>query len=549
MALADQLKSVIKGDILSDDSTISTYSHDASLFVVRPSVIVFPKDVDDVEALVRFVTEKKKSGENISLTGRAAGTDMGGGPLTESIVVEFNKYFNRLKNVSATSATAEPGVFYRDFEKETLKYNAILPSYPASRELCAMGGIVNNNSGGEKTLKYGKTEKYVSEVKVVLADGESHVFKKLNSSELNAKLLLQKFEGEIYRRIKKLIEDNWEIVQNAKPKVSKNSAGYYLWNVWNKSADTFDLSKLIVGSQGTLGLLTEATFNIVPVTDKARMVILFLKDSDMPHLGEITNIILPFKPESFESYDDNTLELALKYFYSFAKLMGVKNVFSIGLKFLPEMWMALTQGLPKMVLQAEFTGNDDAELDREVTELMHKLEPLKLNIRLAHSKEAAKKYWLIRRESFNLLRNKIKGKHTAPFIDDVVVRPEKLPEFLPQLNEILSHYKLLYTVAGHIGDGNFHIIPLMNFEDPKTQAIIPELSDKVYKLVLKFGGSITGEHNDGLIRSPYLKAMYGDKMYHLFEEVKKIFDPLDIFNPGKKTDASLEFAMKHIRRD
>ena len=287
----------------------------------------------------------------------------------------------------------------------------------------------------------------------------------------------------------------------------------------------------------------------MPVTQKARMIILFLKEKDMPHLGKIINTILPFKPESFESYDDNTLKLALKYFPSFAKLLGAKNLFSIGFKFLPEMWMALTVGMPKLVLQAEFAGNDDAELDRTVSELMKKLEPFKLKTRLAPSKEAARKYWLIRRESFNLLRNKIKDKHTAPFIDDVVVRPEKLPEFLPQLNEILLKYNLTYTLAGHIGDGNFHIIPLMNFEDPKTQEIIPELSDKVYTLVLKFGGSITGEHNDGLIRSPYLKTMYGEEIYHLFEEVKKIFDPLDIFNPGKKTKSSLEYAMDHIRHD
>src|SRR5581483_6336605 len=146
------------------------------------------------------------------------------------------------------------------------------------------------------------------------------------------------------------------------------------------------------------------------------------------------------------------------------------------------------------------------------------------------------------------LRQKIHDKHTAPFIDDFVVSPEYLPEFLPKLNSILKKYpSLISTLAGHVGDGNFHIIPLMNIEDPKQRAIIPVLEKEVYDLVLSYHGSITGEHNDGLIRTPFLKQMYGDKVYKLFEEVKKIFDPNDIFNPRKKVGATVDFAMNHIR--
>ncbi len=541
------LKKVVKGEVLTDETALTTYSRDASIFIVKPQAVVFPKDTEDLERLVNFVRERKKKQPLLSLTARAAGTDMSGGPLTESIVVGFQKYFNRIKSVTAERATAEPGVFYRDFEKETLKHNALMPSYPASRELCAIGGIVNNNSGGEKSLKYGKTERYVESLKAVLADGNEYQFKALSPKELAAKVKQKNFEGKVYRGMWNLVKKNWQLIEEAKPQVSKNSAGYYLWNVWDPEKETFDLSKIFVGAQGTLGLVTEATFRLVPVTSKAKMLIIFM--NDLTRLGEIVNTILPYKPESFESYDDNTLKLALKFFPEFAKLMGTKNLFTIGFKFLPEAWMALTSGFPKMVLQAEFTGNDDKELQRIINELQAKLASLKLKMRVAGSKEAARKYWLIRRESFNLLRNKIKDKHTAPFIDDVVVNPEKLSQFLPELNKILKQYNLVYTVAGHIGNGNFHIIPLMNFEEKRNREIIPELSHKVYDLVLRYGGSITGEHNDGLIRSPYLKQMYGEKMYRLFVEVNKIFDPEDIFNPGKKVGSSLEFAMSHMRRD
>ena len=547
MKLADELRKIISGEVADDEATLAAMSRDASVFVVKPSVVVYPKDISDLSALVKFVIANKKKNRKLSLTARSAGTDMSGGPLSESIVVAFGRYFNRIKDIKPGYAVAEPGVFYRDFEKATLRYGSIMPAYPASRELCALGGIINNNSGGEKTLKYGKAENYIESVNVVLADGKEYFFAEIPVKEAKRLARRNDFEGEIYRKLLRLLSKNAKFIEESRPHVSKNSAGYALWNVWDRRRDTVNLAKLFIGAQGTLGFVTSARIRLVAVPKKAKMLIIFM--NDLSRLGETINTVLPFKPESFESYDDNTLKLALKYFPSFARLMGTRNILSLGIKFLPELWMAATSGLPKLVLQAEFTGDNDLELANIIRQLKRKLQPFGFAMRVAETKEEARKYWLIRRESFNLLRNRIKDRHTAPFIDDIVVAPEKLPEFLPRLNAILAEYNLTYTMAGHIGNGNFHIIPLMNLKKKLERDIIPELSEKVYNLVFEFGGSTTGEHNDGLIRSPYLKQMYGDKMYKLFVEVGKIFDPRDIFNPGKKTDSSLSFAIKHIRRD
>ena len=172
--LLGKLKLVVKGDILCDETTLSDYSHDASLFEVKPQAVAFPKDEEDVKKLVKFVSDNKKDHPTLSLTGRSAGTDMSGGSINDSIIVSFCKYFNHTPTIKGNIATTQPGVFYRDFERETLKHNLILPSYPASRELCAMGGIFSNNSGGEKSLQYGKTEKYVKKMKVVLRDGKTY---------------------------------------------------------------------------------------------------------------------------------------------------------------------------------------------------------------------------------------------------------------------------------------------------------------------------------------------------------------------------------------
>ena len=170
-----ELKSIIKGDVAEDAETLKKYSHDASIFEITPQVVVFPKDSEDVKNLVKFAAKHKLTNPDLSITARAASTCMSGGGLNTSIIVAFQKYFNHKPKVVGHIATTEPGVFYRDFEKETLKHNLIFPSYPSSREICAMGGIVNNNAGGEKSLQYGKTEDYVTQLKMVLADGNEYL--------------------------------------------------------------------------------------------------------------------------------------------------------------------------------------------------------------------------------------------------------------------------------------------------------------------------------------------------------------------------------------
>lgn len=545
--LLNELKQTIKGDVLTDEETLKAYSHDASLFEVKPQVVVFPKGEEDVKELVKFVNRNKKDNPTLSLTARSAGTDMSGGAINDSIIVCFEKYFNYAPKIHDSVATTEPGVFYRDFEKETLKHNLIFPSYPASKEICAMGGIVNNNAGGEKSLQYGKTEKYVKRMKIVLSDGNTYELKPLTKAELEEKLRSETFEGEVYRKMNKLINDNYDDIMNAKPAVSKNSAGYFLWNVYNKNKETFDLTQLFVGSQGTLGLLLEADIELVPIRKHRAMMIVFLHE--FSHLDQIIREALLLDPESFEAYDDSTLKLALKFFPEFAKHLGTKGIIQTGLGFLPEFLMVIFGGLPKLVLQIDFTGDDLETLKQKIEKLKEKLKPLQPKTRIA-IEDQEKKYWAIRRESFNLLRQKIRNKHTVPFVDDFVVKPEYISKVLPEVAKIIKgHKEFIFTIAGHVGDGNFHIIPLVDIANPKVREKIPLIAKHVYDLIREYHGSTTGEHNDGLIRTPYLKKMYGEKIISLFEQTKNIFDPNNIFNPRKKVNGDLNYAMNHIRQN
>ncbi len=544
--LRDDIAKAITGDVADDQATLDTFSRDTSVFEARPSLVVYPKDANDVANLVHAVHALKETGEDVSVTARSAGTDMSGGPLTKSIVAVFTKYMNQVLEVGDGYAVTEPGVFYRDFEKETLKKGYLLPSYPASREIAAMGGIVNNNSGGERTLKYGKTEKYIEEVEVVLSDGTKTTFKALGPDELAQKKLQKDLEGDIYRRMSNLIIDNRETIEAARPKVSKNSAGYALWNVMDFENGSFNLAKLICGAQGTLALMTKAKLSLVKPQEHRSMLVVFL--SDMNVLPEVVKRVLKYHPESFESYDDHTFKLAVQFLPQMLSQMGLARAIRLGVSFLPEVGLVLKGGVPKLVLMAEFSEDTHDAALKAAKDAQESLKDLKLPTRINVDERASEKYWIVRRESFALLRKNLKGLYASPFIDDFVVPPDTYPEFLPKLYELLGKYDLIYTIAGHIGNGNFHIIPLMDLSKESAHDTILELSPKVYDLVIKYGGTTTGEHNDGIIRTPYLTQLFGEKMVELFKETKEIFDPLNLFNPGKKVGGTfddIKAAMTH----
>ncbi|MFO0781343.1 MAG: FAD-binding oxidoreductase [Candidatus Saccharimonadales bacterium] len=542
-------KAGFKGEIDDTPAARDFYSHDASMFELRPKFVVKPKDAKDVEALVTYVAKQKKEYPDLSVTARSAGTDMSGGAINESIVVDFQKHFTKIKKVTATTAHVEPGVFYRDFEPETLKHGALMPSYPASRELASVGGMVNNNSGGEKSLEFGKTENYVTELEFVFADGKKRAVKPLKKTELDKKMKQKDFEGQVYKKLFKLLDDNYDAIQAAKPNVTKDSTGYHLWNVWNRETGIFDLTQLIVGAQGTLGFTTDIHFRLVPARQHSGLLVLFMKDIDA--LGEVIPKVLEAKPATFESFDDATMLLGIKFMPSFRKMIGWGGVAKLFLSF-ASTGVRMFRGLPKLIMMVEFNGETEQEVRDKVHALHRELTKHRARYEINGFEEdptegKSEKFWLMRRYSFQLLRSKVKDKHTAPFIDDFVVPPEHLSAFLPQLRKIIKKYKLFATIAGHMGDGNFHVIPLMKLEDPKDRAKILPAMKAVNRLVLKYGGSLSGEHNDGLVRGPWLEEMYGKEIYGYFKEAKQIMDPDNIFNPHKKADADWEYSFGHIR--
>lgn len=543
--LADRLKEIIQGEVLVDSETLEKYSRDASLFKVRPQVVVFPKNEKDLEKIVNFTLQNKKEFPNLSITARSAGTDMSGGAIGEGIILDFTKHFTHQEvDLETLRAIVEPGVYYRDFEKITLPEHVSMPVYPASKGLAALGGMIMNNCGSENSLRYGQMRNFVEKIDAVLANGREYTFKKLSMTELEYKMNQQDFEGQIYRQIFELIDKNYDLIKSAKPKTVKNSSGYALWDVYDKEAGTFDLAQLFTGSQGTLGLMTSAEIRVMELKEHKRLVTLFLKSWD--DLPSAVNKLLPIGAQSMETFDDTTLKLGIRFMPEIAKKSNT-NLIKFLFKFWPEFIIGLKLGgLPKLIVLVEIAESTEKEADKKVEAVIEALKGQALHYRVIADIEEAEKYWTMRRESFNLLREKVKDKQTAPFIDDVCVLPEKLPQFLPKIIKILKKHKIAVNIVGHAGEGNLHIIPLMNLKDPLEREKIPFVSDEVYKLVLEYGGTITAEHNDGIIRTPYVRQMFGDEMYKIFQQTKNIFDPNNIFNPGKKVGGTLEYLKNHI---
>lgn len=544
--LLQQLRAVFKGEVSTDLAARTAVSRDASIYELTPEAVLSPKDTTDVEKLVRFVTKHKKLNPKLSITPRGAGTDMSGAAIGNSLLLDMTKYFSSIKTLDDTILHVQPGAYMRDIDPYLAARRLMLGSVPASRAWCTIGGMVANNAGGEQSLRYGNTERSVRELKVVLADGNVYAFKPLTRRQLELKMKQKTYEASLYRQVYELIEANYDLIKNARPHVNKNSMGYNLWSVWDRGTGIFDMTRLFTGSQGTLGIITDIKIEAVPKASHTGLLLAYLPS--MKNLGEIIPAVMKHQPATFEGFDDITFTLGVRYFSTFRKQLGTKE------------WLRQQAGLlstvakfrghlPNILLMVEFEGESKEEVYQKISKLHDDLKRYKIRMDIEGDEASSAPFWQIRRASLALLRNKVHDKYASPFIDDMTVQPKYLPEFLPRVRKIIRKYKLPATLAGHFGDGNFHIIPLMDISNPRDQAKLEPVMRELIPIVLKYGGTMAGEHNDGMVRGPWLPSVFGDPVYQLFKKTKEIFDPLYIFNPHKKTDASWDYSMDHIRTE
>ncbi|NCS83124.1 FAD-binding oxidoreductase, partial [Candidatus Saccharibacteria bacterium] len=376
------------------------------------------------------------------------------------------------------------------------------------------------------SIKYGPTSANVNEVQVVLSDGNEYTFGPLTRLQLEDKKKQPDFEGHIYRHMTQLLEENAHTIAAHHPRTVKNAAGYALWELWDRHQQVFNLGRLFIGAQGTLGIISEAELKLVKPGAYQRMIVTPV--GDLGKLAEVVKTTLRYDPMTCETFDHFTYEFAERYYPEDAERAHVARG-------------------KHMVILSVFEADEQHRADVIAGQAKEMLEKLGHETFWIDDQATVESFLTIRRKSFKmLLDHPLANTRAQAFLEDTIVPLENYGAFLGELEAILKEYNMTYTYAGHIGAGSIRLVPLADMEADGASRRIMELEAKVNDLVISYGGSISADHNDGIIRTPFLEKQFGPDMVKLFEEVKNLFDPNGIFNTGKKVGGTYEFALSHI---
>jgi len=522
--IASDLNAIIKGDAFHKEWQRSMYSNDASLYEILPICVVIPKNESDVIKTVKYAYEN-----NIPLTARGGGTSLAGQTVGNGIIIDFSKYMNKILEISVENnfIIIEPGLYKTELDNYLNNFGKFFPPDPSSSDFCTLGGMISNNSSGPHSVKYGSVIDYVISLKVILSNGEIIETEpiKPGGEEWIKKISVGNLESRIYRQLLELINNNLKKIKEKEPKV-KNSAGYKLLSIIDKK-NNFDLSKIFVSAEGTLGIILQAKLRIVDIPKFLGTVM--LQFNKIEEIGSTVCKVLETSPSSVELLDRYVLESASMV--------------------IPEIKEKIHNNV-NAILLIEYDGNN-------YNEISNKMKYIKRNIidkssffikeKFAYSEEESQDLWNIRKKSLPYsMKVRKNGKKPAPFIEDITVPPKKLPNLIKKLYAIYKKYDVSGVVYGHAGDGQLHTRPLLNLKEKSDIQKMKKIADEVYSFVIENKGSITGEHGDGIVRSEYLAEMY-DEVYDLFKIVKKLFDPQNILNPISKINNEKNIMLKNIR--
>ena len=503
-----ELQKLIEGEALFDELSRTIYSSAASLYRVKPLGIVQPRHKKDVITVVKYAGQR-----GIPLTPRGGGTSRAGNEVGEGILLDFSKYMNNILELNPEEkwVRLQPGLILGSLNKSLKPHQLFFPIDPSTKDHCTLGGMIANNSSGPHAVKYGATRDYVLSIEVVLSSGEvietgPVPLAERAAGESNDSGTL---EEKIYRRMPGLLKQYWQVMEEEKPFTTKNSAGYDLWRLMDKGR--LDLTSLFVGSEGTLGIITEAKVRLMPLPGKALGGLIYF--NDLNHVAPATREILELSPAMLEIIERQILDLA----------RGQKAELR---PYLPEGTEAL--------LFVEFQGEDPGQLRQKFKEIEEKIvrrEKLAAGLKVAENLQDMAMLEKVRSVSGPIL-NKVKGpKKPVAFVEDAAVHPGHLSQYIKGLRQLFKKFEVEASIYGHAGDGNLHLMVFLDLTREDEVKKMASLAAACHDLVLSLKGTISGEHGDGRLRTYYLKKQYPN-LYPAMMEIKKLFDPENILNPG-----------------
>ena len=514
--VAHYLQEHLLGEVTDSPEVRRHFATDASILNLVPAIVAYPRNENDVRKTARFAWQLAKRGRPVPITARGGGSDTSGAALSNGILLVFTAHMNRVLTLDPRKefTTVEPGATYDKLEQTLYTHGLFLPPYPASQNYATIGGGIANNAIGEKSVKYGTTGNYVERLRVVLANGEVIETGPLSKRELNRKLGLSTFEGEIYRALDSLLEENSKLIADEKQmiKARRNASGYNLFDI--KTKGSFDLTPLFIGSQGTLGIITEATMEVVPYNPSTALILVSLNAA--ADLHDVLPKVLGLKPSICDMINRTLVEQVTKANPN--QLQGM-----------------LLRPKADIHLLVEFDDPREAGQKKSLKQLKKIVEKADGACQIAIAPEDQDKLRKIRQSVSTILTVPQGQAKSVPVAEDICVPITRLVEFLQKAEEIYTANGFAASVWGQAGDGVVRMQPVLDLGQLGDRQRLFKFSDEIYRAVVEMEGSITASAGDGRVRAPYLSYQYGKDYNELLIKIKKIFDPYDILNPGVKT--------------
>lgn len=510
-----------EGEFLTDELHQNLYATDASVYRKIPLAVALPRHKSDIKKLINFAHQHKTS-----LTFRTAGTSLAGQCVTDGIVVDMSRYFTEILEIDVDNncVKVQPGVIRDELNQELKKYNLFFGPNTSTSNRCMIGGMIGNNSSGTTSIKYGVTRDKIISLNCILSDGCEVEFSELTTAEFHQKLDLETSEGEIYRKLYNLLKE--EKLQNEihlnfpKKDIHRRNTGYALDVLINSeifdstSTEPINVAKLIAGSEGTLAVITSATLKLDTLPPKHQLMI-------AAHFKSISDCLNAVKP--LMQADLFTCEMMDKQILDCTK--GSLKYAS---------YRFFIQEDPQAILLLELNSDSIKDLEKQKEDLINLLSTqTKSYANSLLESDDIHKALELRKAGLGLLGSLNTGKKAVACIEDTAVSLEDFADYMCDFENLMQKFNQSAIYYAHAGAGELHLRPLLNLKDAKDVDDFENITRAVAKLVKKYQGSLSGEHGDGIVRSSFIKMQVGNDCYQALAEIKNIFDPPSIFNPGK----------------